>query len=149
MAQNEQIANLDYSGLYTEMNKARTRLGRPSLTVPNVSGNPVLSSQIKNAESDLDATRLSDSRISSRYSKTILSNIDVGNVCLYSTISQFRSTTTLYQNVPYCYCDGDCCDSDCCDNEACGHDCWDCGCDMDGCSGGGDYCDANCICETQ
>lgn len=133
MASGEITLGTDYSNVWTELNKARTRLGVPALSVPDVKGNHATSEQMHKMQSDIEATRTSDSRISSKYGPTVLTGIDVGNIMLYSTINTAINTAINYQGVPICSCQSHESDyGDVSNLSLCG--CWgDSGCPRDMC----------------
>ena len=96
----------DYSSVWEQLNLARTRLGVSALNVPDVDGSHATSAQMKKMEADIEATRVSDSRISSAFGSTTLTNIDVGDVMLYNVITQALDVAVDYQGVPICSCQG-------------------------------------------
>lgn len=148
MASGDKMLSTDYSSIWDELNKARTRLGVSAMPVPNVVNTSTTSAQMKKMESDIEATRTSDTRISSKFNKTTLTGIEVGDIALYNVITSAKDVAIQYQGVPICTCQGH--QSDHSDNDRlqqCG--CWgdtgcggdDGGCEQDcGCWG---YCDAH------
>lgn len=94
----------DYSNVWTQLNAARTRLGKGTLEVPDVKGDAATSAQMQKMQTDIEATRTSDSRISSVYGPITLTGIDVGDVMLYNVIQTAVDTAIQYRGVPVCSC---------------------------------------------
>ena len=143
MAKGEITYTSDYTSVWEELNAARTRLGVPTIQVPEgVKGTAATNAQMENMEDAINSTRTSDYRISSQYpSPVTLDGIDTGNIMLYSIISNANNIAKLYQDVPICSCQGH--QSDHNDNDRlqqCG--CWG----DDGCSGDSRGCEQNCDC---
>ena len=141
MASGDIMLSTDYSSIWEKLNKARTRLGVPAMEVPSVTGSSTTSKQMKKMESDIEATRVSDSRISSMFGKTTLEGIEVGDITLYNVITTAKNVAIQYQGVPICTCQGH--QSDHNDNDRlqqCG--CWG----DDGCSGDEGGCEQDCGC---
>ena len=128
----------DYTSIWDELNSARTRLGISTVAVPTgIQGSAATNAQMVNMEDAINATRTSDTRISSVYpTEVTLTGIDTGDVMLYNIISNAKSIAQQYQTVPVCSCQGHQSDHNDDDRlQQCG--CWG----DDGCSGDSSGCE--------
>lgn len=104
MASGDITLGTDYSGVWTQLNAARSRLGVGQMSVPDVQGQAATNAQMVEMQNAIESTRTSDSRISSRYGPTTLTGIETGSVMLYDVITLANNTAINYQGVPICSC---------------------------------------------